>query len=64
MISMIKEMLGVELIVGQNGRIVIVGEDPYKVEIAVLTIRKIESEAHTTGLTDRIKKFIEERLRT
>jgi exosome complex component RRP4 len=64
MISMIKEMLGVELIVGQNGRIVIVGEDPYKVELAVLTIRKIESEAHTTGLTDRIKKFIEERLRT
>ncbi|MHB9303032.1 exosome complex RNA-binding protein Rrp4 [Thermofilum pendens] len=64
MVSMIEDLLGVKLIVGQNGRIVVVGDDPQRVEIAVLAVRKIEAEAHTTGLTDRIKQFIEERLRS
>ncbi|UNQ72516.1 exosome complex RNA-binding protein Rrp4 [Infirmifilum sp. NZ] len=63
MVSLIEEMLGVRLIVGQNGRIVVVGDDPLKEEIAVLAIKKIEAEAHITGLTDRIREFIESRLR-
>ncbi|MCC6003250.1 MAG: exosome complex protein Rrp4 [Thermofilum sp.] len=63
MISLIKDSLGIEVIVGQNGRIVIVGDDPYRVELAVLAIRKVETEAHTAGLTDRVRKFLEERLR-
>ncbi|AKG39147.1 MAG: exosome complex RNA-binding protein Rrp4 [Infirmifilum sp.] len=62
MISMIEEMLGVQLIVGQNGRVVVVGSDPLKEEIAVLVIKKIDAEAHISGLTDRIKEFIKERL--
>lgn len=63
MISLIEEMLDVQLIVGQNGRVVVVGKDPLKEEIAVLAIKKIDAEAHITGLTDRIKEFISERLR-
>ncbi|MEZ0344996.1 MAG: exosome complex RNA-binding protein Rrp4 [Infirmifilum sp.] len=63
MISLIEEMLDVQLIVGQNGRVVVVGSDPLKEEIAVLAIKKIDAEAHISGLTDRIKEFIRERLR-
>ncbi|QOJ78136.1 RNA-binding protein [Infirmifilum lucidum] len=63
MVSLIEEMLGVKLIVGQNGRIVVVGDDPFKEELAVLAIKKIDAEAHVTGLTERIKEFISERLR-
>jgi len=58
MISMIKEMLNVDLLVGQNGRIVIIGDDKDRVELAALVIKKIEREAHTSGLTDRVKEFI------
>ncbi len=63
MINMIKSMLDVDIIVGKNGRVVVIGKDPLREEIAVLAIKKIEKEAHTTGLTDRVKMFIEEKLR-
>ncbi len=62
MINMLKELLGVELVVGKNGRIVIVGKDRAKMELAALAIKKIEREAHTSGLTDRIREFIMEKL--
>jgi len=62
MVNMIKELLGVELIIGKNGRIVIVGKDRAKAELAALVIRKIEREAHTSGLTDRVREFIMEKL--
>ncbi len=57
MISMIKNELGIEIIVGKNGRIWLDG-DPDSVEIAVKTLQTIEQEAHTYGLTDRLKAFI------
>jgi exosome complex component RRP4 len=57
MISMIKNDLGIEIIVGKNGRIWVDG-DPDVVEIAVKTLQTIEQEAHTFGLTDRSKAFI------
>lgn len=63
MITLIENMLGVKMIVGQNGRIVLVGDDPLKEEIAVLAVKKIDEEAHIPGLTDRIKEFIESKLR-
>ncbi len=62
MVNMIKELLGVELVVGKNGRIVIVGKDKAKAELAALVIRKIEREAHTSGLTDRVREFIMKKL--
>lgn len=63
MVNMLKNMLDVEVVVGKNGRVVVVGKDPVKEEIAVLAIKKIEREAHTSGLTDRVKEFIEEKLK-
>ncbi|RLE61394.1 MAG: RNA-binding protein [Thermoprotei archaeon] len=63
MVNMLKNMLDVEIVIGKNGRVVVIGKDPAKEEIAVLAIKKIEREAHTSGLTDRVKAFIEEKLK-
>ncbi len=57
MISMLKKELNCSIFVGQNGRIWIRGEDEM-VDLATKAILKIEKEAHTAGLTDRIKGYI------
>jgi exosome complex component RRP4 len=57
MISMIKQELGVDILVGKNGRIWVNG-DSDRLDIAVKTLNTIEREAHTFGLTDRSKAFI------
>lgn len=60
MVSMIKLATECKIIVGQNGLVWIQGE-PDAEFLAVETIRKIEAESHTAGLTDRIKTFLEEK---
>jgi len=62
MIKLLRDMLGVEIIVGQNGRIIVMSEDRDKESLALLAIKKIEREAHVSGLTDRIKAFLRARL--
>jgi len=57
MISMIKNELDIEVIVGKNGLIWMDG-DPDRLDIAEKTLKTIEREAHTFGLTDRSKEFI------
>ncbi|MCF7798948.1 exosome complex protein Rrp4 [Candidatus Woesearchaeota archaeon] len=59
MVSMIKQATDCKIIVGQNGLVWLNGE-PAMENIVVQTIRKIEEESHTNGLTDRIKIFLEE----
>ncbi len=59
MVSMIKRATGCQITVGQNGLIWVNGE-PQKEVVVKQAIAIIESEAHTSGLTDRIKKFLEE----
>ncbi len=56
MIKMIKEYTGSKMFVGQNGRIWISGGNE---ELVLKVIRKIETEAHTSGLTDAVKKILE-----
>lgn len=60
MISLIKDATSVRLFVGQNGVIWLDGE-PEDVALALEAIQKIEAEAHTTGLTERMKAWLEER---
>lgn len=60
MIKLLKNELGVQIIVGQNGLIWLSG-DRKKVDIAEEAIYKIEKEAHTEGLTDRITELIKMR---
>ncbi len=58
MVNIIREVLKVNIIVGKNGRILIIGSKPENEALAVMVIKKIEKEAHTTGLTDRVKSYI------
>lgn len=57
MLNMIKEKTGCKIVVGQNGRIWVKGE---KSELVVEIIKRIEREALTQGLTDRIKRLLEQ----
>lgn len=61
MVTMIKDMTGCYITVGQNGRVWINGNPKAQV-LAIETIRKIEREAHTQGLTDKIKVYLEKRV--
>ncbi|MBI2580971.1 RNA-binding protein [Candidatus Woesearchaeota archaeon] len=62
MVSMIKDATGCKIIVGQNGVVWLQGE-PEQELLAVTTLRKIESESHISGLTDRIKAFLDEEMK-
>ena len=44
---------------GQNGRIMIWGEDPKMVNAVVEALLMINREAHTSGLTDRVRLMLE-----
>jgi len=63
MISMLEEKLNAEIIVGSNGRVVIKTDDFKVVSIFKEVLQKIELESYTSGLTDRIKNLIEEKLK-
>jgi exosome complex component RRP4 len=58
MISMLKQETVCQIAIGQNGRILINGKTPEDERLAVMAIRKIEQEAHTTGLTDRVTEML------
>ncbi len=60
MVSMIKNATGCKIIVGQNGLVWISGDSKNEF-IAMDAIKKIEEESHISGLTNRIKEFLEER---
>lgn len=59
MISILQKKGRCNVSVGQNGRIMIWGDDRERVNRVVEAILKIEREAHTSGLTDRIREFLE-----
>ena len=58
MVSMIKRETGCQLTIGQNGLILITGRSPKDERLAVMALRKIEAESHTSGLTDRVTEMI------
>lgn len=58
MISMIKKETGCQVIVGQNGRVLVSSRSPIREQIAIAAIYKIEREAHIEGLTDRVREMI------
>jgi len=59
MISMIKESTGCRISVGQNGIVWLGSDDPAKEIVAYKAISKIIDESHTSGLTEKIKGFLE-----
>ncbi len=58
MISILQKEGDCSLSVGQNGRIMIWGDKGDRVNKVIEAIFKIEREAHTSGLTDRIREFL------
>jgi len=60
MIKLIKEMTTCRLFVSKNGRIWIKGKSEDYERLAIDVIYKIEREAHTSGLTDRIQNYIQQ----
>lgn len=58
MIKMLKNLTNCNIFVTQNGRIWLKGEDIAHERVLIESIKKIASEAHTVGLTDRMQDFI------
>ncbi|MEM4467451.1 MAG: KH domain-containing protein, partial [Candidatus Nezhaarchaeales archaeon] len=59
MINLIKKETGCKIVVGQNGFIWIKGKDPNSEALAEKAIRKIDEEAHISGLTQRIQLMLQ-----
>ena len=58
MINMIKRLTRTQIITGQNGRIWVNGKKIDDELKAIEAIEKVELEAHTQGLTDRIRDML------
>ena len=58
MVMMIKDYAKCNITVGQNGLVWIDG-DPISEQLAIQAIRKIGKESHMSGLTEKIKSFLE-----
>jgi len=63
MIEMIRDKIGCKIVVGQNGRVWLDSNDTDKLDFAIRIIRKIEENAHISGLTDKISALIDEELK-
>ena len=62
MINAIKKLTGCDILVGKNGYVVVNGPSPESEFAAMKAIRMIEREAHTSGLTERIERYLRELL--
>jgi len=58
MVNMLKRETGCQIIIGQNGLILVSGKNPELEALAILAINTVEKNAHTLGLTDRISNLL------
>lgn len=58
MINTIKDAIPSQILIGQNGRIWVHARKVEDERLIVKIFNKIEEEAHTSGLTDRVKELI------
>jgi exosome complex component RRP4 len=58
MVNMILRETGCNIVIGQNGRILIHGRTREQELMAVSVIEKIEREAHISGLTNRVQEYL------
>ncbi len=63
MITMLKKETATDIIPGQNGVILVTGRSPNQEGLAVEAVYMVEREAHTSGLTDRVKAMIFEKMK-
>ncbi|MHA1849421.1 MAG: exosome complex RNA-binding protein Rrp4 [Promethearchaeota archaeon] len=62
MIKLLNNLTSCKIFVAQNGIVWIKGKRPKNERVVMKAVHMIESEAHTFGLTDRVKEFIENEL--
>jgi exosome complex component RRP4 len=60
MISIIKQETNCQIILGLNGVILITGKNIEDEQLALMAIRRIDEESHTSGLTDRVTQMLKE----
>lgn len=58
MVNMLKRETECRITIGQNGLVLINGKTLEDEQIAAMAIRKIEKEAHISGLTDRVTEMV------
>jgi len=58
MVNMILRETGCNVVIGQNGRILIQGRTREQERMAVSVIEKIEREAHISGLTSKVQEYL------
>ena len=58
MVNMILKETECDIVIGQNGWILVNGKTREQEEMVVKVIDRIEREAHTSGLTNRIQEFL------
>ncbi|WP_367834264.1 KH domain-containing protein [Vulcanisaeta sp. JCM 16159] len=58
MVGIFSEELDCDVTVGQNGRVWIRCKDPGDETFIARIIKLIESESHTSGLTDRVRSIV------
>ena len=58
MVNMILNQTGCNVVIGQNGRILIHGRTREQEAMAVKVIKKVENEAHISGLTSRVQEYL------
>jgi exosome complex component RRP4 len=58
MVNMILNQTGCNIVIGQNGRILIHGRTQEQEAMAVKVINKVENEAHISGLTSRVQEYL------
>jgi exosome complex component RRP4 len=62
MINMIQDILRIQTMVGQNGKIWIRASDTKVMRLAIKAFKMIETQAHTSKLTDRVKTMLEDEM--
>nr|MDO8083671.1 exosome complex protein Rrp4 [Candidatus Sigynarchaeum springense] len=63
MIKLLNTLTSCKLFVAQNGVVWIKGRKIDEERLLIRAIKKIENEAHTVGLTDRVKEFVESEMK-
>lgn len=58
MINMILKETNTNITIGQNGRIHVNGRTRKQEDMVIKVIKKIEKEAHTSGLTNRVQEYL------
>ncbi|MEM4246013.1 MAG: exosome complex RNA-binding protein Rrp4 [Candidatus Bathyarchaeia archaeon] len=62
MVEMIKKETGSQIMIGQNGIVLVSNRNPALERLTIMAIYKIEREAHTERLTDRVKEMIRRKI--